>query len=276
MNETSGEREWLRTSIGHSTSDTITLRGRDVAAELMGRMSFSDVAFLLATGREPSRAESLLFDAVLISLADHGLTPIALAARLTYTGAPEALQGAIGAGLLGAGSVFLGPVEDTATFLDDVLDRVPAGRRTDNAALESAAIDAVEGALTSGRRIPGLGHPTHKVTDPRTPRLYELADETGLAGPHLRLLSLVAGAHRSATGKTLPINGAGAAGAVLADLGFPPSLTRGFALLARTAGLIGHLAEESEHPIGMRLWKEVDSSAAAAMERRVDEEGSQP
>ena len=276
MNETSGDREWLRTSIGHSTSDTITLRDRDVAAELMGRMSFSDVAFLLAIGREPSRAESLLFNAVLISLADHGLTPIALAARLTYTGAPEALQGAIAAGLLGGGSVFLGPVEDTARFLDTVLGGVPAGRRNDDAALESAAIDAVEEALSTGRRIPGLGHPTHKVMDPRTPRLYELADETGLAGPHLRLLDLVAGAHRSATGKSLPINGAGAAGAVLADLGFPPYLTRGFALLARTAGLIGHLAEEFEHPIGMQLWKEVDRRAAAATEQRLDDKGSEP
>lgn len=271
----SGDREWLRTAIGHSTSDSIALRGRDVAADLMGTMSFSDVAFLLAAGRSPSEAESTLFNAVLISLADHGLTPIALAARLTYTGAPEALQGAIAAGLLGGGSVFLGPVEDTARFLDNVLARVPAARRSDEDALQTAATEAVEEALSSGRRIPGLGHPIHKVTDPRTPRLYELAGETGLAGPHLRLLAMVAGAHSSASGKTLPINGAGAAGAVLADLGFPPFLTRGFALLARTAGLVGHLAEESEHPIGMRLWKEVDSRAAAT-EGSPDEQRPQP
>jgi citrate synthase len=269
------EREWLRTDVGQSTSDSITLRGHDVA-ELMGTMSFSDVAFLIARGRRPSQAESTLFNAVLISLADHGLTPIALAARLTYTGAPEALQGAVAAGLLGGGSVFLGPVEDTARFLDDVLAGMPDAGGSSDDELETAAANAVRDALSAGRRIPGLGHPIHKVTDPRTPRLYELADETGLAGPRLRLLSKVATAHHSATGRALPINGAGAAGAVLADLGFAPFLTRGFALLARTAGLIAHLAEEADRPIGMRLWKEVDTrSNAATLEDSFDDPGAQ-
>jgi citrate synthase len=256
------DADWLQTSLGHSTHDSITLRGRDLADDLMGEKSFGDVAFLLAAGRVPSEGESRLFNAVLVSLADHGLTPTALAARLTYTGAPEALQGAIAAGLLGGGSVFLGPVEDTARFLESTLERVRAGDEED-AALEEAATEAVRMLLELDRRIPGLGHPIHKRLDPRTPRLYELARETGLAGPHLRLLELVAAAHRSATGRALPINGAGAAGAALADLGFPPSLARGFALLARTAGLIGHLAEEADRPIGMRLWREVDSRARA-------------
>jgi citrate synthase len=257
-----GRREWLRTSLGRSTADSISVRGRDLAADLMGTMSFADVAFLLATGREPSAGESTLFNAVLVSLADHGLTPTALAARLTYTGAPEALQGAVAAGLLGGGSVFLGPVEDTARFLADILD----GSKTDGAdalALEAAATDAVRAATSAGRKVPGLGHPVHKERDPRVPRLYELARATGLAGPHMRLLELVAGAHQRATGKALPINGAGAAGAALADMGFPPSLARGFALLARTAGLVAHLAEEAENPIGLRLWREVEDRAAA-------------
>jgi citrate synthase len=257
----SAEQDWLRTSLGHSTPESIVVRGRDLANELMGEISFADLAFLLASGRTPSHGESRLFGAVLVSLADHGLTPTALAARLTYTGAPEALQGAIAAGLLGGGSVFLGPVEDTARFLEDILDSVPAKRRSDAAALETAAVDAVRGVLDSGRRIPGLGHPIHRSVDPRTPRLYRLAEETGLVGPHLRLLEQVAAAQRALSGKALPINGAGAAGAALADLGFPPFVARGFALLARTAGLIGHLAEEAEHPLGMRLWQEVDRRA---------------
>lgn len=263
--------DWLHTAIGRATPDSITVRGRDVAGELMGEMSFADLAFLLASGRVPSEAESALFNAILISLADHGLTPTALAARLTYTGAPEALQGAIAAGLLGGGSVFLGPVGDTAGFLAEILGRMPAEGR-DDAALGRAADEAVTRAIADGTRIPGLGHPIHREVDPRTPRLYELAKAHGLAGPHLRLLSFVAAAYNSATGRSLPINGAGAAGAALADLGFPPSLARGFALLARTAGLIGHLAEEAEHPIGMRLWKEVDTRAGAADEARSDEQ----
>ena len=256
------ERDWLTTSIGHSTPDSITVRGRDLASEVMGRMSFTDLAFLLASGRTPSESEATLFNAVLVSLADHGLTPTALAARLTYTGAPEAIQGAVAAGLLGGGSVFLGPVEDTARFLNEILETLPDDEPADDAALESAATNAVRSALDAGLRIPGLGHPVHRETDPRTPRFFELAREVGLLGPNLRLLRFVADAQNTETGKALPINGAGAAGAVLADLGFPPPLTRGFALLARTAGLIGHLAEEMEHPIGLRLYKEVDARAS--------------
>jgi len=260
--DSSASRDWLTTSIGHSTPDSITVRGRDLASEVMGRMSFTDLAFLLASGRTPSEAEATLFNAVLVSLADHGLTPTALAARLTYTGAPEAMQGAVAAGLLGGGSVFLGPVEDTARFLNGILETFPQDELPDDTALESAAADAVRRTLDAGLRIPGLGHPIHRETDPRTPRFFELAGEGGQVGPNLRLLKFVAEAQQKATGKALPINGAGAAGAVLADLGFPPPLTRGFALLARTAGLIGHLAEEMEHPIGLRLYKEVDARAS--------------
>jgi citrate synthase len=256
------QSEWLYTEIGHSTADAITVRGRDLSKELMGRASFADVAFLLASGRSPTDDESTLFNAVLVSLAEHGLTPTALSARLTYTGAPESVQGAIAAGLLGAGSVFLGPVEDTSRFLDEILEARPEGTPLDDDALKKSADEAVATALKAGRRIPGLGHPVHKDTDPRTPRLYRLAEETGFLGPHMKLLDAVAAAHRAATGKALPVNGAGAAGAALADLGFAPAVARGFALLARTAGLIGHLAEESERPLGMPLWQEIDRRAA--------------
>jgi citrate synthase len=243
------DETWLRTGIGAADADSITIRGRNLATELMGKVSFTELAFLLVRGRMPEHGEARLLDAVLVSLADHGLTPTVLAARLTHTGAPEALQGAVAAGLLGAGSVFLGVVEDTATYLDELLDH------------DTTAERAVLAALEQGRRIPGLGHPVHKVQDPRTPVMYAIAEETGHLGPHLRLLREVADAHRETTGKALPINGAGVAGAALADLGFPARLMRGFALLARTAGLVGHLAEEMERPIGMPLYREVDRRA---------------
>jgi citrate synthase len=250
---------WLRTGIGASDADSITVRGRDLASELMGQVTFTELAFLLVLGRMPAPGQTRLLDAVLVSLADHGLTPTVLAARFTYTGAPEALQGAIAAGLLGGGTVFLGVVEDTATFLEAILEAMPAG--ADDEALRSAAGDAVRRRIESGRRVPGLGHPVHKAEDPRTPRMYAIAEETGQLGPSLRLLRLVAEAHAEQTGRALPINGAGVAGAALADLGFPPALVRGFALLARTAGLVGHLAEEMTHPIGMPLYREIDRRA---------------
>jgi citrate synthase len=238
---------WLRTGIGASDADSITLMGRDLATDLMGNVTLTELTFLMVQRRMPSHEETRLMDAVLVSLADHGLTPTVLAARLTHTGAPESIQGAIAAGLLGAGSVFLGVVEDTARFLDEIGDGDVGA--------------AVARELEAGRRIPGLGHPVHKVQDPRTPRIYAIAEETGQLGPHLLRLREVAEAHRTQTGRELPVNGAGVAGAALADLGFPIPLLRGFALLARTAGLLGHLAEEMEHPLGMPLYREVDERA---------------
>jgi citrate synthase len=247
------DETWLRTGIGSSDADSITLMGRDLASELMGRVTFTELTFLLVRGRMPSAEETRLLDAVLVSLADHGLTPTVLAARLTHTGAPESIQGAIAAGLLGAGSVFLGVVEDTARFLSELLE----DGEPDRAAVERA----VSERIAAGARIPGLGHPVHKVEDPRTPRIYEIAEEGGQMGAHLRLLRVVAEVHREQSGRDLPINGAGVAGAALADLGFPPALLRGLALLARTAGLLGHLAEEMEQPLGMELYREVDGRA---------------
>jgi citrate synthase len=236
----------FETSVGTSDADSITVMGRDLAGDLMGKATLTELAFLVVQRRMPSPEETRLLDAVLVSLADHGLTPTVLAARLTHTGAPESLQGAIAAGLLGAGSVFLGVVEDTVRFLDSVGDDVEGG---------------VKREVEAGRRIPGLGHPVHRVQDPRTPRIYAVAEETGLEGTYLTRLREVAAAHARQTGRELPINGAGVAGAALADLGFPAPLLRGFALLARTAGLLGHLAEELQNPIGMRLYREVDERA---------------
>jgi len=248
---------WLRTDIGTTTADSITVRGHDLAGELMGRVTFTELAFLLVRGRMPEPGETVLLDAVLVSLADHGLTPTVLAARLTHTGAPESLQGSVAAGLLGAGSVFLGVVEDAAVFLAGIVAQ--AG---DEAGLPAAADAAVTARLGAGRRVPGLGHPIHKVEDPRTPRMYAIAAEAGALGPHLRALELVAESAAGRAGRRLPINGAGAAGAALADLGFAPEIVRGFALLARTAGVVAHLAEEMERPLGMALFRDVDERLA--------------
>ena len=255
--------ERLHTWIGSSTPDSITIAGRDLPSEVMGRLSLTDLTFLLMTRREPGEGERRLLDAVLVSLADHGLTPTALAARLTYTGAPEAIQGAVAAGLLGAGSVFLGPAGDTAVFLAAALD-ARDGDDLDDAALAEVARRAVEDERRAGRRVPGLGHPVHKEADPRTARLYELAAEEGLLGPHARLLTAVAQAQEELSGRHLPINGAGAGGAVLVDLGIPASQVRGVVLIARTAGLVAHLAEEASQPIGRQLWLDVERRAGPA------------
>ena len=258
------DRPVPRSRIGSATEDAITIAGRDLAADVMGRLSLTELAYLLLTDREPTPGERRLLDAVLVSLADHGLTPSALATRLTHTGAPESVQGAVAAGLLGAGSVFLGPAGDTAVFLAEALERHDAAGGRDDDALARVATAAVAERRSAGQRVPGLGHPVHRDVDPRTPRLYELAREEGVDGPHLRLLELVAEVHEQESGRRLPINGAGAAGAALVDVGIAPTSVTGFVLIARTAGLVAHLAEERRDPIGMELWLDVERRAREA------------
>jgi citrate synthase len=255
--------QWLRSSIGSATADSITVGGLDLPTEVMGHLTLTELAYRLIVGRAPTGPERRLFDAVLVSLADHGLTPSALAARLTATGAPEAPQAAVAAGLLGAGSVFLGPTGDTAELLaGELAERAPGGGdATDDATLQAVARDLVARCRAEGRRVPGLGHPVHRDEDPRTPRLYALAESEGLLGPHLRLLRFVADANHELGGRRLPVNGAGAGGAALVDLGIPPGSVRGTVLIARTAGLVAHLAEEARHPIGRPLWLETEGRA---------------
>jgi citrate synthase len=248
------------TSIGTSDQDTITLLGQDLAADLMGQVSFGELAMWLVTQRRPTAAQVRVFEAVLVALADHGFTPTAIAARLTLLSAPESVQGALAAGLLGGGSRFLGVTEDTGRFLTDALAAVDPLPEAD-AGWDEIALAALERTRAAGDLIPGLGHPVHKVTDPRTPVLFAIARQEGLFGPHLRLFEAIGRVHPQVVGRTLPLNGAGACGAALADLGLPVSLLRGFALLARTAGLLGHLAEEQRRPVGMDVYRTVEHHA---------------
>jgi citrate synthase len=249
------------TSIGTSSSDRITLLGHDLATELMGQVTFGELAFWLVALRRPTPGELRVFEAVLVALADHGFTPTAIAARLTYLSAPDSLQGALAAGLLGGGSRFLGVTEDCGGYLHAVLDDHEGDLPTDDAGWDALALAAVRRTRAAGRFVPGLGHPVHKVQDPRTPRLIRIADEEGLRGPHLRLFEAIGRTHEQVLGRRLPLNGAGVCGAALADLGLPVEMLRGFALLARAAGLLGQLAEESRRPIGMDAYLTVDRHA---------------
>jgi citrate synthase len=256
-----GEREFP-TSLGTSTADTISLMGEDLT-ELMGNVGFGELAFWLVTLRRPTPGETRVFEAVLVALADHGFTPTAIAARLTYLSAPDSLQGALAAGLLGGGSRFLGVTEDCGQYLHAVLEGqadVPTDP-DDTAAWDSLALDAVRRTREQGAFVPGLGHPVHKVQDPRTPRLIAIAAEEGLKGPHLTLFEAIGRTHEQVLGRRLPLNGAGVCGAALADLGLPVELLRGFALLARAAGLLGQIAEEVRRPIGMDAYLTVDRNA---------------
>jgi len=251
------------TSIGTSDESSMTLLGHDVAGDLMGQVGFAELSFWLVAMRRPSAGEQRLFETVLVALTDHGLTPSAIAARLTLTGAPESVQGAMAAGLLGGGSRYLGVTEDCGRFLAESL----ATHATDGGAepqsdedFDEIAREAIRRQRAAGRLVPGLGHPIHKSGDPRTPVMYRVAQEEGVLGAHLRLFAAVGRVHPELLGRTLPLNGAGVCGAALCDLGFDPDILRGFALLARSAGLLGHVAEEMRRPIGQQVYDEVDGN----------------
>jgi citrate synthase len=246
----------ISSSLGRTSPDEVIVRGRSLPDEILGHMSLGTFAFFELTGRDPSEDESAVFDAIVITLVEHGLTPSALAARLTYTGAPESLQGAVAAGLTGLGTVFAGTIEGASRMLYEALEQ------RGGATLEEVARDTV--AARTGTIIPGLGHPVHKPVDPRAPRLFAIAEEHGLAGDYVRLMQLIGPEAERATGKVLPVNATGAIGAICCELGFPWRIVRGIAVMARAIGLVAHLAEEIENPIGPELWHRAEAESSLA------------
>ena len=246
------------TSLGTSTAAEIRLLGHDLTEDLMGTVGFGELAFWLLTQRRPSPGELRVFESVLAALADHGFTPTAIVTRLTFLSAPDSVQGALAAGLLGGGSRFLGVTEDCGSYLHDILERQDGELPTDDAGWDALALTTVREQRAAGRFVPGLGHHVHKQGDPRTPRLLQIATEEGLYGPHLSLFAAIGRVHSQVLGRTLPLNGAGVCGAALADLGLPLELLRGVALLARTAGLLGQLAEELRRPVANDIFLSVD------------------
>jgi citrate synthase len=243
-----GRQEHRSSGLSTSNADTIIVRGKDLCAELLGKVGFTEYVWFLLTGTMPQPAQRKVLDATLVAIAEHGLVPSVQAARMTYAAAPEALQGAVAAGLLGCGSVILGAAESAGRLLADVVMRAGASD------LEAAAAAA---AITEKRAvkqpIPGYGHPLHKGEDPRATRLFEVATEAGLPDDHRRAAKQIEALLPGLTGKALVMNVSAAIPAVLLDAGFPVGALKGVPLLARTASLIAHLLEEQSKPIGFVL-----------------------
>jgi citrate synthase len=242
-----GRQAHRASAISTSSADVIVVRGKDLCKELIGQVSFTDHFWLLLTGSLPNPAQRLVLDATLVAIAEHGLVPSVQAARMTYAAAPEALQGAVAAGILGCGSVILGASADAGVLLADVVARSASQPLRDAAA-------AVVGELRAAKRpIPGYGHPLHKGEDPRATRLFEVATQAGLGDPHRAAARMVESLLPALTGKALVMNVSAAIPAVLLDAGFPVGALKGVPILARTAGLIAHLFEEMQQPIGFAL-----------------------
>ncbi len=251
-------RSGIRSDIAWSTPDRIGVRGYDLTRDLIGRINLGDMGFLEITGRLPNARESRMFNAILVTLVEHGIVPSTLATRLTYTGAPEAIQGAVAAGLLGLGSVFVGSTEGAARMLVEALPN-PRAR----IALPVLADRIVAAIGASGRPVPGIGHPIHKPIDPRVPRLFALARANGFGGPYIRLMQLVARRAAKAHGRPLPINATGAIGAICCEMGLPWQVCRGIGVMARAVGLVGHVLEESRRPLATELWHRIEDEATA-------------
>ena len=243
----------IRSRMGYSTADKVVVRGHDLCADLLGKINLGDMAFLELTGRHPSPQESAVFNALLITLVEHGMTPMAMATRLVYLGAPDAIQGAVAAGLAGMGSVFGGGSEAAARVLHEAL--ASQGPEADLDVIARAVVD------DHARRkmpVPGLGHPVHKPIDPRTPVLFAIAGRNGLRGRYVGLLERICAEAEARAGRALPINATGAIGALMLELGFPWQICRGIALISRSIGLVGHIAEEMRAPIAREMWERAE------------------
>jgi citrate synthase len=217
--------------IGRAYPDRVVVRGRDLTGDLMGRVSFTEYFHLLLTGDEPTDDQRFFLDLLLVAIAEHGMMPTNVAARMTLAADPGSLHGAVAAGILGCGPVVLGTSEECARLL----------------AAGGEPKEIVRELRESGRRIPGFGHPVHKPVDPRAERILELADERGVSGRHIALARALRDEVQLTMNVAMPI------AAVLLDLGFPPVAAKAVPILARTASLLAHLAEEQEQPIGLAL-----------------------
>ncbi|HEY5410643.1 MAG TPA: citryl-CoA lyase [Caulobacteraceae bacterium] len=244
-----GREEHKTTAISASNAEQIVVRGHDLVDQLIGRISFTDHVWLLVCGALPSEAQRRVLDSTLVAIAEHGLVPSVVASRMTLAASPEAMQGAVAAGLLGCGSVILGASENAGRFFAEVAEQ----RQAAGSGLDEAVREVIGRYRAVKRAVPGYGHPLHKGYDPRAKRLIEVCEEAGLAGQHIEIAWAVDRLLPELTGRNLRMNVSGAIPAVLLDAGYPLLALKGVPLLARTASLIAHLLEEQSRPIGFLM-----------------------
>ena len=253
----------LRSDLAWSTVDRIVVRGHDLAGDLIGKVSLGDMAFLELKGRLPTPEESTVFNAIAITLVEHGMTPSAIATRLTFLGAPESLQAAVAAGLLGLGERFGGPVDDAARTLQQAL----AGQ-DGHADLVPIARQVVAAHRETKRPVPGVGHPLHRPIDPRVPPLFRVAAENGFSGRYVKLMQLISDDATRSYGRQLPVNATGAIGAIASELEIRWEVCRGLAVMARAIGLVAHIQEELQEPVAAEIWSRVEGEATEHLRPR--------
>lgn len=265
-----GKQDDALTAIATADADTITVRGKNLCDDLIGKVGFTDYFYFLVTGAMPTPTQRLITDAVLVAIAEHGLVPSVQAARMTLAAAPEAVQGAVAAGILGMGTVVAGSSEAAGRYLDELVREAAASEKSD-ADVATASLAALKAKKA---KVPGIGHPQHSGGDPRANRLLAIADEIQVSGRYVAMLRQVAELAPAIMGRPLPINVSGAIPAVMLDAGYPLGAMKGVPILARTAGIIAHLYEEAQRPIGFIMSNHADLAigydGAQAAPRRDD------
>jgi citrate synthase len=234
--------------IAQAYPDRVEVRGRDLTSELMGQLSFTEYFHLLLTGRQPTPEQRFFLDLLLVAIAEHGMMPTNVAARMTLAADPGSLQGAVAAGVLGCGPVILGTAEQCARLLVEGQREVAAGG--DPAAVAETIARRVH---ADGLKLPGFGHPVHRPLDPRAERILELADAHRVSGPHTTLARHLRDSAAATWGRPLTMNVSLPIAAVMLDLDFDASAVKAIPILARTAGLLAHLAEEQRDPLGFPM-----------------------
>lgn len=234
------------TRIARHTADAVFVREKNLVEELIGQVTFTEMMFLQLMGERPDRLQVAVLDAVLVTLMEHGFTPSSIVSRLIYDSVPEAMQSAVAAGLLGVGGTFIGTMEGASVLIEDIL--------TADEGIPIRARMIAEDHLAQRKPLPGFGHPFHRPDDPRSPKLFDIAQREGARGEHIRALQALSAAVDKAYGRHLTINVTGAVAAVLGEIGIPSKIMRGLAVVSRCAGLVGHIHEEQQIPTARTIW----------------------
>ncbi len=235
------EQNW-KTSITNIGPGKIRVRGYDIA-EIMEKLSYAQVVYLILKGELPGEAEAELMNAVLVSSIDHGATPPSVLGTRTVMSGGNSLNAAIAGGVLVIGDTHGGAIENAARIMQDWAKKEGAPT-----ALAGQLVDWLK---EGKRRMPGFGHRLHKI-DPRTGKLFEIAARHGYSGRHIELCKAVEKALAEKTGRELPINVDGAIAAVISDMGFDWRLGKAFFIISRTPGLVAHAYEEMTRERPMR------------------------
>lgn len=242
----------IHTRIAASDTSSITVRGKDLVDDLIGERGFTETLYFLICHRFPTAGETRILDACLVTLMEHGFTPSSIIARLMIDSVPDEMQVAVAGGLLSIGSVFAGTMEGCARLI-----QAADGHSDDLAAFCENIVATHRATKTT---LPGFGHPIHKPDDPRTPKLFAVAEKNGASGRYIALLKQMSAQFDRLYGRHLTINATGGMAALLLEIGFPPDAMRGISVVSRAGGLIGHVQEERETKSARRIWKLVEEN----------------